>query len=49
LSQGDARAHFGVGAATKVDLLQVRWPDGTTSEWKDVKVDQVLRVEQGKK
>jgi hypothetical protein len=49
LSQGDARPHFGVGAATKVDLLQVRWPDGTTSEWKDVKVDQVLRVEQGKK
>jgi enediyne biosynthesis protein E4 len=49
LSQGDGRAHFGLGAATKVDLLQVRWPDGTTSEWTDVIVDQALRVEQGKK
>ena len=48
LSQGDSRAHFGLGAASKVDLLQVRWPDGTTSEWKDVAVDRVLRVEQGK-
>ena len=47
LSQGDARAHFGLGGATKIELLQVRWPDGTTSEWKDVKVDQVLRLDQG--
>ena len=49
LSQGDTRAHFGLGAADKADLVQVRWPDGTTDEWKDVKADQVLRVEQGKK
>jgi hypothetical protein len=49
LSQGDARAHFGLGASRTVDLVQVRWPDGTTDEWKDVKADQVLRVEQGKK
>ena len=47
LSQGDIRTHFGLGAATAVELLRVRWPDGTTSEWKDVKVDRVLRVEQG--
>jgi hypothetical protein len=49
LSQGDTRAHFGLGAAEKADLVQVRWPDGTTDEWRDVKADQVLRVEQGKK
>ena len=49
LSQGDARAHFGLGRATKADLVQVRWPDGTTDEWKDVAADQILRVEQGKK
>jgi enediyne biosynthesis protein E4 len=49
LSQGDTRAHFGLGAAEKADLVQVRWPDGTTSEWKDVKADQVLRVEQGRR
>jgi enediyne biosynthesis protein E4 len=49
LSQGDTRAHFGLGAAEKADLVQVRWPDGTTDEWQDVKADQVLRVEPGKK
>jgi enediyne biosynthesis protein E4 len=49
LSQGDTRAHFGLGSSEKADLVQVRWPDGTSDEWKDVKADQVLRVEQGKK
>ncbi len=49
LSQGDTRVHFGLGKAEKVDLVQVRWPDGTTDEWKDVKADQILRLEQGKK
>ncbi len=48
LSQGDARAHFGLGTAQTADV-QVRWPDGTSDEWKDVKAGQVLRVEQGKK
>jgi hypothetical protein len=48
LSQGDTRVHFGLGAARVVDLVQVRWPDGTTSEWRNVKADQVLRVEQGR-
>ena len=49
LSQGDTRAHFGLGRAERVDLVQVRWPDGTTEEWKDVAPNQVLRVEQGTK
>jgi hypothetical protein len=49
LSQGDTRAHFGLGAADRVDSVRVRWPDGTVDEWKDVAADQVLRVEQGKK
>ncbi|MGE5125294.1 MAG: CRTAC1 family protein [Betaproteobacteria bacterium] len=49
LSQGDTRAHFGLGAAEKVDSLRVRWPDGTSDEWRDLKADQVLRLDQGKK
>ena len=48
LSQGDTRPHFGLGTAAKADLVQVRWPDGSSSEWKDVKANQILRVEQGK-
>ncbi len=49
LSQGDTRAHFGLGKAGKADLVRVRWPDGTTDEWKDVAADQILRLEPGKK
>ena len=49
LSQGDTRVHFGLGTAEKADLVEVRWPDGTTDAWKDVVPNQVLRVEQGKK
>ena len=49
LSQGDARVHVGLGRATRADLVQVRWPDGTTDEWKDVKAGQVFTVEQGKR
>jgi hypothetical protein len=47
LSQGDARAHFGLGPAVRADLVVVRWPDGSTEEWKDVRADQVLRLVQG--
>jgi hypothetical protein len=49
LSQGDARAHFGLGPATEAERVEVRWPDGTTSVWTDVRADQVLRVAQGRK
>jgi hypothetical protein len=49
LAQGDPRVHFGLGKAEKADLVRVRWPDGTVEEWKDVKANQVLRLEQGKK
>lgn len=30
---GELRANFGLGAATKVDSLNVRWPDGTNHTW----------------
>jgi len=30
LSQNDTRAHFGLGAATQVDRLTIRWPNGRT-------------------
>jgi hypothetical protein len=49
LSQGDTRVHFGLGRAQRVDRVIVRWPDGTIDEWRDVKPNQVLRVEPGKK
>ena len=29
MSHNDMRAHFGLGAATRVDRLTIRWPNGT--------------------
>ena len=29
-STSDSRPHFGLGAATRIDKLEVRWPDGRT-------------------
>ena len=49
LSQGDPRPHFGLGKAAKADKVEVRWPDGHAQRvLTDVKVDQILRLEQGK-
>lgn len=38
--------HFGVGAATRVDRLVVRWPVGGTTELRDISADQTLVVEE---
>jgi hypothetical protein len=46
ISQDDMRRHFGLGAATRVDLLEVLWPDGTVSKLENVKADQILEVRQ---
>ncbi|MEO1367273.1 MAG: ASPIC/UnbV domain-containing protein, partial [Acidobacteriota bacterium] len=32
LSQNDVAQHFGLGAAKTYDAIEVRWPDGSTSE-----------------
>jgi enediyne biosynthesis protein E4 len=47
ISQDDMRQHFGLGAATKVDSVEVRWPDGTTTKVEGVKVNQQLDLKQG--
>ena len=44
LSASDDRLHFGLGTATKVDRIVVRWPDGTQKELRDVAADQFLEI-----
>jgi hypothetical protein len=46
ISQDDMRQHFGLGAATQVDVLEVVWPDGTKTSRTNVKADQVLELKQ---
>ncbi len=47
ISQNDLRVHFGLAEATKVDRLEVRWPNGLEEEWVDVSVDRFITLEEG--
>ena len=44
LSSEDPRAHFGLGDATKVSELTVRWPDGTVTRERNVAANQIVTV-----
>jgi hypothetical protein len=47
-SQNDQCLYFGLGAATKVDRLEVKWPDGSTEMFGVPGVDRTLTVTEGK-
>jgi Na+-translocating ferredoxin:NAD+ oxidoreductase RnfD subunit len=44
LSSEDPRPHFGLGAATRVAELEVRYPWGRTVRLRDVRADRIVRV-----
>jgi hypothetical protein len=44
ISQNDMRLHFGLGSATAVESVDVRWPDGTASKVRNVKANQLITV-----
>ncbi|HEY6448765.1 MAG TPA: CRTAC1 family protein [Acidobacteriaceae bacterium] len=46
LSQDEARLHFGLGAAAKVDKVVVHWPSGREQTLENQAVDRVLTVEE---
>lgn len=43
-SSSDARAHFGLGDATKIDRIEIKWPSGTVQVLEGVEVDKVVKV-----
>lgn len=45
--QHDPRRHFGLGSASVVERLTIRWPGGHVQELKEVRVDQILTVREG--
>jgi len=47
LSQNDLRAHFGIGKAERIDLLEIRWPSGQIDRLKDIKPNQLIFVKEG--
>lgn len=46
LGQDDWRLHFGMGAASKVDVLTVTWPSGKVQKLTGVAADRVVTVEE---
>ena len=48
LSQNDLRVHFGLGKATKADLIEIRWNSGKIETLKDVAADKFYSVLEGK-
>jgi len=44
LSSNDPRVLVGLGTVDRVELVRVRWPDGTLEEFKNLSVDQYNTV-----
>jgi hypothetical protein len=44
LSQSDLRVHFGLGAATEVDELTIRWPSGRIQIEPGIQANQIITI-----
>jgi len=47
LSQNDMRLHFGLGKATKVEEVEIRWPSGKLESIKGLAADKFYSVLEG--
>ena len=47
ISNSDMRLHFGLGGASKIDLLEVRWPNGSTETFDNQAVDGIRTLKEG--
>ncbi len=46
LSQNAQEAHFGLGAASRAEVVEIRFPDGQTRTLRNVPANQILTVEE---
>ncbi len=46
-SQNDMRVHFGLGAATKIDWVEIRWLSGLTERFEGPAVDKIHVLKEG--
>jgi hypothetical protein len=47
-SQNDLTLHFGLGAATKIDKLEIKWANGSIENIAVPAVDRIMTITQGK-
>jgi hypothetical protein len=48
-SQGSSRVHFGLGDATMIDRLEIRWPSGLKQTLEKLPVDRITKISEGSK
>jgi hypothetical protein len=46
-SNSDRRVHFGLGAVSQIDWIEIRWPSGLTEIFEHPQVDKVLALVEG--
>jgi len=46
-SSSDMRVHFGLGSASKIDSLEVRWPSGLIERFDGVPLDGIRTIREG--
>ncbi|HXH06769.1 MAG TPA: CRTAC1 family protein [Vicinamibacterales bacterium] len=46
-AQNDLRVHFGLGEATRLERLEVRWPSGLEEAWDGLAVDRLVTLTEG--
>ena len=44
LSSNDKRLHFGLGAAPRVDWIEVRWPSGVTGRFPAAEINREIML-----
>jgi hypothetical protein len=47
ISNSDMRVHFGLGAASRIDHLEVRWPNGSVENFENQVVDGIRTLTEG--
>ncbi|MFO0908029.1 MAG: ASPIC/UnbV domain-containing protein [Isosphaeraceae bacterium] len=46
-SASDRRIHLGLGAAERIDALEIRWPSGLSERFRDLAVDRGYLIREG--
>ena len=46
-SNNDMRVHFGLGVATKIEWVEIRWPSGLEERFANIAVDQIQTLKEG--
>jgi hypothetical protein len=47
ISNSDMRVHFGLGIATRIERVEIRWPSGLVEKFTDFAVDAIHTIKEG--